>query len=99
MKREFVAAIEIDTTGRIHVTPEETKFPYIYREAMEVSWDGSAKTLHSPVPREWSYARWLLQILAAAEEQGVHLIVGPQTRWTNVPADLREELANVAPAA
>ena len=99
MKQEFVAAIEIDSTGRIHVTPGESQFPYIYREAMEVSWNESTRSLYSPVPREWSYAQWLQQILAAASEQGVKLVLGPSTKWVNVSNELRAELTHAAPAA
>ena len=99
MKHEFVAAIEVDTAGRIHVTPAESEFPYIYREAMEVSWDASTKTLHSPVPREWTYTQWLLQIFAAAAEQGVKLVISPDTKWINVSDQLRFELAGATSAA
>ena len=99
MKQEFVAAIEIDSAGRIHVTPSGSEFPYIYREAMEVSWSDSSKTLHSPVPREWTYAQWVQQIFAAAAEQGVKLILGPDTKWINVPDLLRVELVGSSSAA
>ena len=99
MKQEFVAAIEIDSTRRIHVTPGESQFPYIYRESMEVLWNESTCSLHSPVPREWSYAQWLQQIFAAASEQGVKLVLGPNTKWVNVPNELRAELIHAASAA
>jgi len=99
MNHEFVAAIEIDASGRIHVSPSKSHFPYIYREAVEVSWDESTQTLHSPVPREWGYARWLRQIFAAAAEQGTQLELSPQTRWINVPPDLQADLASAVHTA
>ena len=99
MKQEFVAAIEIDASGRIHVAPSESQFPHIYREAMEVSWNDATKTLHSPVPREWTYAQWLRQIFAAAAEQGTQLALSPQTEWINVSNDLQVDLTNAVRAA
>ena len=99
MKQEFIATIEIDAAGRIHVTPTESEFPYIYREAMEVSWDESKRTLHSPVPREWTYTQWLLHILAAAAEQSVKLVLSPETKWVNVSTRLQAELTSATSAA
>ena len=94
MDKDSITAVEIDSEGRLHVVPATRTFPHVYREAMEVSWDPGRLSLHSPVPRDWPYSRWLEQILAAASAQGVRLIMGPSTRWLNVPPDLRIEFSN-----
>ena len=84
MERDTIAVVEIDEAGQLHVVPSNHSFPYIYREGMEVGWDPERRSLHSPRPREWSYARWYEQILAAAREQGWDLSATASTRWVNV---------------
>jgi len=96
MDIDQVATIEIDHDGRLHISPATREFPYIYREAMEVSWDPNKRSLYSPRPREWGYGRWLQQILGAAAAQGVKLLVVPGTEWIDVPANIREELSEAA---
>jgi len=95
MDEDSIAAVEIDVECRLHVVPAARSFPHVYREAMEVSWDPSRRSLHSAVPREWSYSRWFQQILAAAAAQGVRLSLAPGTRWVGIPAELRVELSKV----
>ena len=92
MKQDHVAIVEIDSQGRLHVMPRKHEFPFVYREALEVSWDGERRSLHSPVPRDWTYTRWLEQIIAAANAQGVHLVLGQDTQWVNVPATVKADL-------
>ena len=84
MERDEIALVEIDDTGRLHVVPAHHTFPYIYREAMEVHWDTARGSLHSPKPRQWSYAQWFSHILAAAREQGCELYATGRTQWRNV---------------
>jgi hypothetical protein len=85
---DVITAVEIDANGRLLVKPGSERFPYIYREAMEVGWDAKGEFLFSPRPREWSYFDWFRQILEAAQAQGCTLRVSDATRWDNVPADL-----------
>ena len=96
MDEDLVAAVELDTEGRLHVFPVSRSFPYAYREAMEVSWDPQRRSLHSPPPRAWSHARWLQQILAFAAAQGVRLVIHPGTEWVGVPEPVQIELLRVA---
>ena len=95
MTADAIAEVGIDDRGRLYVAPATHTFPYIYREAMEVHWDAQCGYLHSPpAPRAElaSPAWWFRQILAAAEEQGCQLRLGPQTRWHNVSKHTREEI-------
>ena len=85
---DAILQVEIDAAGRLLVTPESARFPYIYREAMEVHWDDTGGFLFAPKPREWSYLDWFRQILDAAKTQGSELRVSKRTRWINVPADV-----------
>ncbi len=48
MEREAIAEIGIDDIGRLYVAPQNKKFPYIYREAMEVHWDEDGQYLYAP---------------------------------------------------
>ena len=96
MHRDFVTAIEIDSEGKLHVSPATQTFAFVYREGLEVVWDENRRSLHSPVPREWSYVRWLEQILAAATAQGIFFAIDQHTHWINVPASVREDLLQAA---
>jgi hypothetical protein len=93
MDTDIIDEVSIDAEGRLHVKPASAAFPQIYREAMEVHWDPGSRTLYSPTPREWSYARWFKQILAAAKEQSCHLQLSKSTQWRNVPQPVQDEIA------
>jgi len=95
MERDTIAVVEIDQAGQLHVVPSSHSFPYIYREAMEIDWDPERRSLRSPKPREWSYARWYEQILAVAREQGWHLSATASTRWVNVDPGVKTMLLQV----
>jgi hypothetical protein len=82
----------IDEAGRLCVRPASARFPFIWREAMEVHWDTQGNFLYSPKPREWSYADWFRQILAAAREQAYVLQITDSTEWRNIPPALRREI-------
>ena len=96
MKRDAIVKVEIDEAGRLHVVPASQEFPYIYREAMEVHWDPDRRSLHSPVPRDWSLVQWFQQILLAAKEQGCELLLSPSTHWFNVAPDLQSQFSPLA---
>jgi hypothetical protein len=92
MRQDTIAKIEIDAEGKLYIVPVSSSFPYIYREAMEVRWDAERRSLYSPKPRDWSYCRWLQQIVAAAREQGVSLSFSPTTEWLNIDQAAKAEL-------
>jgi len=92
MRQDTIARIEIDASGRLHVSPSAEKFPHIYREAMEVHWDAQQSSLYSPPPREWSFPRWFRQIKAAARRQGCELRLVDGTEWKNVGENVRRAL-------
>ena len=60
----------------------------IYREAVEVHWNGEDRYLYSPKPRDWSYFDWFRHILTTAGD----LKLDENTRWTNIPKQLRIEV-------
>lgn len=96
MTQEQIAEVRIDEEGRLCVVTTSASFPYIYREAMEVHWNDDGRFLYSPKPREWSYARWFQQILAAAREQDSALRLTSTTKWSRVPESVRVEIEVVA---
>src|SRR5215218_9049684 len=89
---DTIGQVEIEGAGRLLVTPDSARFPYIYREAMEVHWDDAGGFLFAPKPREWSYLDWFRQIVEAAQTQGGELQLSERTRWINVPADVVTEI-------
>lgn len=92
MELEAIAEVRIDESGRLCLVPESRRFPYIYREAMEVHWESEGAFLCSPPPRKWSYAQWFQQIVSAAEQQGYRLRITPSTRWSDVSPELKSEI-------
>jgi len=96
MEQDVIRSVEIDEAGRLHVVPSSHSFPYVYREAMEVHWDEQRKSLYSPPPREWSYARWFQQIVLVAREQGCVLVLAANTTWRGVSSDLQRQFSEVA---
>jgi hypothetical protein len=90
MTSDNIAEIRVDATERLCVVPQSKSFPYIYRAAMEVQWDDKARHLYSPKPREWSYAQWFRQIIAAVkQEYGCTLVITASTRWQNIDDSLK----------
>ena len=72
--------------------PATATFPYIYREAIEVHWDEQRSCLYGPKPSNWSYIDWFIRIRHAAREQGVTLIIGPATSWSNIGGKLENSI-------
>jgi hypothetical protein len=98
-REDVIAEIAVDGEGRLCVSPSSAAFPYVYREAMEVDWNPSGGFLFAPPRRKggsWQLARWFQQIVAAAREQGCDLVVGPDTRWRNVPEAIEQEIRELA---
>ena len=92
MRTDVIEAVGIEDDGSLWVKPAASKFPYIYREAMEVHWDAERLRLYSPKLREWSYVDWFRQIRDAAREQGVSLTLEETTSWSNVDGHLRQAI-------
>ena len=92
MEQDKIEEVGIDGNSRLYVRPSAKKFPFMYREAVEVHWDEKGGFLYSPEPREWSYFDWFTHIIGAAKLQGCALVLSKDTKWTNVPSSLREEI-------
>ena len=93
MNSEGIAEVGVDEQGRIYIRPVGIEFGQIYRAAMEVQWDEERGRLYSPVPRKWSLAQWYTQIVAAAaDEYGVALERNSETKWNDVPPEVRLQI-------
>ncbi len=93
MPEDTIAEVGIDNVGRLYVRPSTISFDHIWRAAMEVNWDPSERRLFGSKPREWSYADWFGQMLAAAaDEYGARLRLTSKTVWSNVPDPIRLEI-------
>ena len=86
MNADPIAEVAIDDEGRLCIVPSTNTYPMIYREAVEVHWDATGRFLFAPKPREWSYLDWFKHIVDVAGG----LVLSRDTRWTNVPDDLRK---------
>ena len=96
MHHDAIAEIGIDDKGCLYVTPLTKTFPYVYREAMEINWHDKGHYLHAPPPPRAQLAQpitWFWQILDAAKAQGCELHLKPETKWHNIPIQLREEIS------
>jgi hypothetical protein len=102
MDNDAIAEIGIDDKGQLYVAPQTKTFPYIYREAMEVYWNDAGRYLFAPPPPRAQLAQpiwWFHQIIAAAKEQACELRIEPETKWHNIPQQLREEIISALGAA
>ena len=96
MDHDAIAEVGIDAQGRLYVSPLTKKFPHIYREAMEVYWDAANDHLCAPPPprAQRGAVWWFQKIVTAAKEQGCELLIGPETKWKNIPHELAEEISS-----
>ncbi len=93
IQKDTILKVEIDESGRLHLTPEKTKFILIYRTATEVHWDNNKKTLYSPKPRDWNYLDWFLHITGVAKnEYSTNLRLVDETEWINISEDLKNKI-------
>lgn len=95
MEHDEIIEIGIDSDGRLYLVPSSKEFPYIYREAKEVSWHPERKCLYSPKPKEWSYARWYTQILNSVKAQYCILSISRTVKWVAIPESLKIEILNL----
>jgi hypothetical protein len=93
MTTDKILEIGIDEKERLYIKPKNERFTMIYRAAAEVHWESNGQYLYSPKPREWTYLDWFMHIIdVVRSEYGCRLLLTPQTSWTNVPNDLRQQI-------
>jgi hypothetical protein len=85
--------VGIDKCDRLYIIPLHQQFTMIWRSASEVHWDADTKSLYSPKPREWSYYKWYCHI-GTIEEHGCQLRLTNETKWVNVPDELRYQIVD-----
>ncbi len=93
-----IVEIGVDEQQGIYVVPDAVSFPYIYREAMEISWDQARQRLHGPKPERLKQASmdfWLEQIMHAAIEQHYMLVLTTKTNWVNVSNQQRQRFEEI----
>ena len=96
MKLVEVDRLAIGNGGELLIHPslaEDEEFCFIYRSASGVQWDEEGRCLCCPAPREWSYAQWFEQTVAAViSEYRCQLALTESTNWCNVPEEVRAEI-------
>jgi hypothetical protein len=98
MDRDAIAEVGFDEQGRLYLMPLSASFPYVDREAMEISWDDHGHCLCAPPPPRSQIASpawWLGKIFAAARAQDCELHLAPETRLRNIPYALTDEIRAV----
>lgn len=95
MEYDQIIEIGIDADERLYLVPSSKEFPFIYREAKEVSWLPEQRRLYSPKPREWSYARWYGQIINTVKEQSCVLSISKNIKWVAIPESLKLEILSL----
>lgn len=99
MNFDSISKVWIDDLGRVCVSPDRQKLPYIYREAMEVGWDAERNCLIAPpdparvklATADW----WFHRILLAAREQGIYLRFAHDTATENIPPESRPRICRL----
>jgi len=95
VRKTPITEVRVDESGRLIVVPaSDEDFAFIYRAAMEISWDAFNRNLVSPVPRAggWTLFDWFRQIRSAvASEYGATLTLEHDTKWL-VPPALRRQI-------
>jgi hypothetical protein len=91
-----IAEVCVSEGGELLVFPcpnEAPDFSWIYRAALEVSWDPNRGALVTPPPVTGTYPeRFGFVVGAARSEYGVSLRLTSATRWTDVPEAVRAEI-------
>ena len=91
-----VSEIWIDHDGRLCVRLADTSLDLnqIHRSsASGVWWNRDVGALCSPVPREWSYGQWFVQMVEDARgEYGVDLSLVDSTAWRGIPSEVRTSI-------
>ncbi len=99
MKTDSIAAVGVDSLGRLHVKPTKTTFPTIGEVTKQVQWNPLARTLvASPTQTGWrAYESPYLAICRATEQLGVRLVLSPNTScdrdsdWVLAHLDMAEK--------
>ena len=55
MTIDTIAEVGIDEKRQLFVRPSTARFPYIYREALDIHWEPKHCYLFATEPRDWSY--------------------------------------------
>lgn len=96
MDKDRILKVEIDAAGSLHISPELKKFILIYRTATQVHWNTEKQTLYSPKPSDWSYSDWYNHILKVAKEECFcELYLTIETKWVNIPENLKNVIIKV----
>ncbi len=92
MKTDHILEVFIDKETRLCLRVEKEGFPYIYREAAGVNWNQEGRYLYSTPPLDWTYLDWYRHIYDLAYQYGCKLILSSNTKWTNIPNELKEDI-------
>ena len=99
MAKEMIVQIqqvELDERDSLVVVPEKTNsenFQFIWRDASGVRWDEDRLCFYAWEPEKWEKANFFRQVvLAVKNELGIKLQINRNTKWTNVPIEIREQI-------
>ena len=98
MSEVEIEEVGINSVGHLFVRPPATEdFTFIWRDAYGVRWNEKSHSLVAYEPHRWEHLALFQQMITAVKsEYGRCLVVGPDTRWSNIPSELRSHIEHAA---
>jgi hypothetical protein len=100
MAQRAIREILVDDQGHLLVRPTipEVDYDLIYRAAAGIRWEAKLQAFVAYEPDRWEHAMLFQQIvMAVRNEYGDCLLVSNETRWTNVPDEIRKTISALPP--
>ncbi len=98
MTRVEITEVSIAKDGRLLVCPSlpaGESFEFVYRAARGASWDADLHALYTEAPKTSSYPERFRHIVeAVASEYGRELVLTDETKWHEVPSDVRRSISS-----
>jgi len=93
MRDVEISEIWIDSDGHLcaRLADASLALTHIHRaSASGVRWDDRIRAVCSPIPRDWSYVDWFVQIVKdARSEYGIELRLSDSANWRDISSDSR----------
>ena len=87
--QEIIKEVCLNEDGELFLLLEgegKSSYQYIYREAVGIYWDSSAKAFKSTELKDWSCTKWFTHIVETLKNtMDLKLVLSPDVIWQNVP--------------
>jgi hypothetical protein len=93
VSQEKIEEVGIDLDGKFYIKPDTGEFEFVYRAALGIYWDKTNKSLKFLDAKGVGLRECFEQIIAAVKsEYGIQLKITSETKWNEVPGELKKEL-------